>query len=73
MQAAAATLATEYRVLSSIMATAHSHMSFLRGGPVQESLAVSTVPLSAITDGTPLTLRGVPALGEHTTEVLTTL
>ncbi|MCB0082056.1 MAG: type IV secretory system conjugative DNA transfer family protein, partial [Caldilineaceae bacterium] len=56
VQAAAGTLTAENRVLSSIMATAHSHMSFLRGGPVQESVATSTVPLTAITDGTPLTL-----------------
>jgi len=56
VQAASASLSTEFRVLSSIMATAQSHMCFLRGGPVQESVATSTIPLNAITDGAPLTL-----------------
>ena len=56
VQAAAAALHYDPRVLSSILATAQTHTSFLRSGPVQDALASSTIRLADITAGTPMTL-----------------
>lgn len=56
VRAAAAVHETEPRVHSSIMATAQSHMSFIRSGPVQDTLKSSSIELLDIWRGKPLTL-----------------
>jgi type IV secretion system protein VirD4 len=58
MRAAAAILNMPgmHRTRTSIMSTACSHVSFIRSGPVQASLATSTIDLAAVQRGDPVTI-----------------
>lgn len=44
------------RTRSSIFSTASSHLGFLRSGPVQECLSLSTISLLEVTRGDPITI-----------------
>lgn len=56
ISAAAAILRLNHNTYNGIISTAAAHTSFLRSGPVAESIGSSTISLDAIRDGTPLTL-----------------